>query len=223
MANNQNTSGTQNIPAGMQATQNNHNTQNITINNNHPDETGYSMPPDSGAPQWIYGNPNLNYNGQPATNGVSVYTMNGTTPSSGMDNSPMPLQIAGMNGETGAPAPASAASQLAQSERMKNPLSMSATHTPSNSEEAYQASLRSLLDRNIGYFVVVSLLIGTQHTVTWQGILHTVGSDYIVLYQPDYERYISCDFFSIKFVQYHNVKGVPYCAASQNWQGQLSV
>ena len=56
----------QNAPAahGMQATQNNHNTQNITINNHNvsPDETGYTMPPDPGAPAnstWIYGDPNL--------------------------------------------------------------------------------------------------------------------------------------------------------------------
>ena len=94
--------------------------------------------------------------------------------------------------------------------------------TPSNSEEAYQASLRSLLDRNVGYFIVASFLIGTQQTVTWQRILHSVGSDYLVLYQPDYERYISCDIYSLKFVQFHNVKGVPYCAASQNWQGHSS-
>ncbi|MDE7244700.1 MAG: hypothetical protein K2O18_12105 [Oscillospiraceae bacterium] len=216
--NTQSTANTQNVPNGTPATQHNQNTQNITINNNHgvaPDETGYTMPPDPGVPQWIYGDPNLTYNGSVPSNGVSLYTMQGTTPYSGQDNSPMPLQIAGMNSH--------AASQTAQAERMRNPLSMSDTHMPSNSEEAYQASLRSLLDRNIGYFVVASFLVGSQRTITWQGILHTVGSDYIVLYQPDYERYISCDIYSIKFVQFHNVKGIPYCAASQNWQGQISV
>ena len=214
----------QNTPAvpGMQATQNNHNTQNITINNNNraaPDETGYTMPPDTGAPAnstWIYGSPNLTYDGQTPSSGVSVYTMDGSMPASDADSSPMP--IPGMNGENSPGTGLSSAA--AQSQRMKNPLSMSDTHTPSTAEEAYQASLRSLLDRNVGYFIVASFLIGTTQTVTWQGILHTVGSDYIVLYQPDYERYISCDFYSLKFVQFHNVKGVPYCAASQSWQGQ---
>ena len=218
----QNVPSTQNIPAGTQATQNNHNTQNITINNNHPqmsapDETGYVMPPDPGANTWIYGNPNLNYNGQAPSNGVSLYKVDGITPYSGADNSAMP--ISGMNGETAS----HTASQIAQSQRMKNPLDMSTTHMPSNSEEAYQASLRSLLDRNVGFFIVASFLVGTQQTVTWQGILHTVGSDYIVLYQPDYERYISCDIYSLKFVQFHNVKGIPYCAASQSWQGHSTM
>ena len=233
--NTQNTANTQNIPSGTQANQHNQNTQNITINNNGaphkgaPDETGYTMPPDAGMsqmsqmpqmPQWIYGDPNLTYNGDVPSSGVSVYTMNGSTPYSGQANSPMPMPAAaGMNGETAA----HAAARTAQGERMKNPLSMSATHMPSNSEDAYQASLRSLLDRNVGYFVVASFLVGSQRTITWQGILHTVGSDYIVLYQPDYERYISCDIYSIKFVQFHNVKGIPYCAASQNWQGQVTV
>ena len=189
------------------------NTQNITINNHQmtsPDETSYNMPPDTGAPSggsWIYGNPDLNYNGQPASGGVSLYTMSGSTPGN-QDSAPMPVPPPGMDGgmRTGG-----VTSALAQSQRMKNPVDMEATHMPATNAEAYQASLRSLLDRNIGYFVVATFLVG---------ILPTVGSDYIVLYQPDYERYISCDFYSIKFVQFHNVKGVPYCAASRTWQGQ---
>ncbi len=214
---NQITQGGPSLP-NPQGTQN---TQNITINDHRmtaPDETGYNMPPDTGAPSggsWIYGNPDLSYSGQPAAGGVSLYTMSGSTPPESQDNTPMPLP--GMNGgaRTGG-----VTSALAQSQRMKNPVDMEATHMPATNAEAYQASLRSLLDRNIGYFVVATFLVGTQQSVTWQGILHTVGSDYIVLYQPDYERYISCDFYSIKFVQFHNVKGVPYCAASRTWQGQ---
>lgn len=105
---------------------------------------------------------------------------------------------------------------------MKNPVNMAGTHMPAGPEEAYQASLRSLLSRNVGYFVVMTFLVGANQPVTWQGILHTVGSDYVVLYQPDYERYISGDLYSLKFVQFHNVKGVPYCAAAQNWQGHTN-
>ena len=206
----------------MPSAQGGQNTQNITINNNHqptsPDETSYNMPPDTGAPgqsSWIYGSPELSYNGQPAAGGVSLYTMSGSTPPGDPDSSPMP--VPGMNGVIPAGVVSSA---VAQSQRMKNPVDMESTHMPATNAEAYQASLRSLLDRNVGYFVVATFLVGTQQSVTWQGILHTVGSDYIVLYQPDYERYISCDFYSIKFVQFHNVKGVPYCAASRTWQGQ---
>lgn len=204
-------------PQDGQNVQNN----NITINNHQmtaPDETSYNMPPDTGAPtggSWVYGDPNLNYNGQPPSNGVSLYTMHGSSPEDAM-----PVPLPGMDGGL---QPSGVSGSEAQSQRMKNPVDMESTHMPSSNAEAYQASLRSLLDRNVGYFVVVSFLVGTQQTITWQGILHTVGSDYIVLYQPDYERYISCDFYSIKFVQFHNVKGVPYCAASRTWQGQSGV
>lgn len=194
--------------------------QNTTISSRQmsaPDETNYNMPPDAGAPSggsWIYGDPNLGYSGQPASEGVSLYTMNGSVPS---ESGSLPMPIPGMDGGV---QPGGIVSAAAQSQRMKNPVGMEATHMPASNSEAYQASLRSLLDRNVGYFVVVTFLMGTQQSVTWQGILHTVGSDYIVLYQPDYERYISCDFYAIKFVQFHNVKGVPYCAASRTWQGQ---
>lgn len=169
-----------------------------------PDETLYDMPPDTGAQnQWVYGDPNLGYNGQAPSSGVNGSMVFDTAPSA--------------SGEVLQEGMSSAA---AQSQRMKNPVDMELTHMPTNASEAYQASLRSLLNRNIGYFVVATFLVGTQQSVTWQGILHTVGSDYIVLYQPDYERYISCDIYALKFVQFHNVKGVPYCAASQSWQGQ---
>lgn len=127
------------------------------------------------------------------------------------------MPIPGMGGTSYGGGPSSA---FEQSQRMKNPVDMETTHNPSNNSEAYQASLRSLLARNVGFFVVVTFLTGTQRMVTWQGILHTVGSDYIVIYQPDYERYISCDFYAIKFVQFHNTKSTPYCASSHTWMAQ---
>ena len=114
----------------------------------------------------------------------------------------------------------SQSSTFAQSQRMKNPVDMETTHNPTNSRDAYQASLRSLLARNVGFFIAATFLTGTQRMVTWQGILHTVGSDYIVIYQPDYERYISCDFYALKFVQFHNTKNTPYCASSHTWMAQ---
>lgn len=111
-------------------------------------------------------------------------------------------------------------SSFEQSQRMKNPVDMETTHNPTNSSDAYQASLRSLLARNVGYFIAATFLTGTQRMVTWQGILHTVGSDYIVIYQPDYERYISCDFYALKFVQFHNTRNTPFCASSHTWMAQ---
>ena len=113
--------------------------------------------------------------------------------------------------------------QHAQSQRMKNPVDPEATHFPSDNRQAYMASLRSLLNRNVGYYIVCTFLVGTDRAVTWQGILHTVGSDYLVLYQPEYERYISCDLYGLKFAQFHNTRSTPHCAGFQSWQGQTGL
>lgn len=172
-----------------------------------PDETGYYMPQEEPrGDSWVYGEP---VPGGQAMPDVSAQSLP-------IQNVPAQNSVPGMNG--GEPLGGVSSAQ-AQSQRMKNPVDMAGTHMPAGAEEAYQASLRSLLNRNIGYFVVMTFLVGPNQPVTWQGILHTVGSDYVVLYQPDYERYISGDLYSLKFVQFHNVKGIPYCAASQNWQG----
>lgn len=177
-----------------------------------PDETGYYMPADPAGDSWVYGDPGL-------TGGQAPSTAPSQSPASGQTPPPSQAPIPGMNGGEALGGVSSAA---AQSQRMKNPVDMAHTHMPAGAEDAYQASLRSLLNRNVGYFIAATFLIGPNQPVTWQGILHTVGSDYIVLYQPDYERYISGDLYSLKFVQFHNVKGVPYCAASQSWQGHAN-
>ncbi len=158
------------------------------------DETRYTMPQDMGAGQpqgqWM-GSQQPGWNMGPQQNNWQPPMMGG-----------------------------GASSSFEQSQRMKNPVDMETTHSPNNSSEAYQASLRSLLARNVGFFIVATFLTGTQRMVTWQGILHTVGSDYLVIYQPDYERYISCDFYALKFVQFHNTKNTPYCASSHTWMAQ---
>ena len=177
-----------------------------------PDETGYYMPADPAGDSWVYGDPGL-------TSGQAPSAAPSQPPASGQTPPPSQAPIPGMNGGEALGGVSSAA---AQSQRMKNPVDMAHTHMPAGAEDAYQASLRSLLNRNVGYFIAAPFLIGPNQPVTWQGILHTVGSDYIVLYQPDYERYISGDLYSLKFVQFHNVKGVPYCAASQSWQGHAN-
>lgn len=182
-----------------------------------PDETGARLPPEAASSMnnsWVYGDPSLGYGSQTA---LPPDVAGAPAAAADAAGSAEPIQGLNGTGELGG-----ISSAAAQSQRMKNPVDMEGTHMPADAREAYEASLRSLLDRNIGYFVVATFLVGTQQPVTWQGILHSVGSDYIVLYQPDYERYISGDLYSLKFVQFHNVKGVPYCAAAQSWQGQTS-
>lgn len=72
----------------------------------------------------------------------------------------------------------------------------------SASEQILHSSWKSLMARNVGRSVIVSFLIGTQNTIVTHGILYEVGNDYIALYQPDEESYISADLYSIRFVEF---------------------
>lgn len=183
-----------------------------------PDETRYTMPPDAGPGQGAWttegmGGMNTGMNGRNAGMGGMNAGMNGMDGVE-MERIPLPGQMPpeGMGGSVPAGRPQFT---VPQSQRMKNPLDMASTHSPADTRESYLASLRSLLHRNVGYFVVATFLVGTQQAVTWQGILHSVGSDYLVIYQPNYNRYVSCDLYAVKFVQFHDTKDVPYC--STNW------
>ena len=64
-------------------------------------------------------------------------------------------------------------------------------------------ALIPLLARNLGYYVVASFLMGTQQAIQWEGILASVGNDYLVIYQPDQNRFVSGDIYSLKFVEFH--------------------
>jgi hypothetical protein len=100
-------------------------------------------------------------------------------------------------------------------------LSRDAINSPMTTQEAYQGSLRALLARNVGHYVVATFLIGTQSPVSWEGFLHSVGNDYLVIFQPDQGRYITGDFYALKFVEFHNTKGVvPPCAGYRRRDGQ---
>lgn len=125
----------------------------------------------------------------------------------GMEAAPMPRPGAGGGEVPG------------QHQQMRDPVPTAAPGRPGSAQGDYQASLRGLLDWHVGCPVAATFQVGSGQTVTWQGILHTVGSDYLVLYQPDDDRYISCDLYSLKFVQFRSMKGAPYCAASPRWQG----
>ena len=72
----------------------------------------------------------------------------------------------------------------------------------STADQILHSSWKSLMARNVGRRVIVSFLIGTQNTIVTHGILYEVGSDYIALYQPDEQSYISADLYSIRFVEF---------------------
>lgn len=66
-----------------------------------------------------------------------------------------------------------------------------------------QGSMQEILQDNIGSYVTVDFLIGTQNMVSKDGLLYSVGTQFIVLYEDVSKEYIVCDIFAIKFVTFY--------------------
>lgn len=79
-------------------------------------------------------------------------------------------------------------------------------NSPATVSEAYLSSLKSLLNKNTGNYVVAAFLIGTQNLVSWEGILYDVGSDFLTIYQEGRDRYIVCDIYSLKFIEFYDTR-----------------
>ena len=154
----------------------------------------------------------------------------------GMQTEPIPPReqnalfspAGGMNGMGNAHMPDSGMSgeQMAAWERqsgdglhMGSMLSAETFEDPVTNAEMLRASLKGLLMRNIGFYVVASFQIGQGDPVSWEGILHSVGTDYILIYQPDVDRYISGDIHALKFVEFHNTKNVTPWAGYRRQDG----
>ena len=75
--------------------------------------------------------------------------------------------------------------------------------TPTGTRDVTNSSIRGLLARNLGYYIVASFLMGTQQAIQWEAILASVGNDYLVIYQPDQNRFVSGDIYALKFVEFH--------------------
>ncbi len=84
-----------------------------------------------------------------------------------------------------------------------------AINNPENPIQSSQVMLSEGLESIIGYYVVCEFLIGTQLLESRAGILYQVGTNFIVLHQPDLERYIVCDFYAIKFITVYNTRQIP--------------
>lgn len=74
---------------------------------------------------------------------------------------------------------------------------------PTGTRDVTNSSIRGLLARNLGYYIVASFLMGTQQAIQCEGILASVGNDYLVIYQPDQNRFVSGDIYALKFVEFH--------------------
>ena len=84
--------------------------------------------------------------------------------------------------------------------------------TPTSMSEAFLGSLKAMLLRNRGSFVTATFLIGTQGTTTWEGILHDVGNDHIIIFQPGRQRYIACDIYALKYIEFYDTRERDACA-----------
>ncbi len=69
--------------------------------------------------------------------------------------------------------------------------------------EEMRGSMQAILAQNVGGYVVVEFLIGTQEMIRKQGLLYFVGRSYVTLYDEMVNNFIVCDIFSIKFVYFY--------------------
>ena len=68
--------------------------------------------------------------------------------------------------------------------------------------ESFQGSMQQVLQENVGKYVIVEFLIGTNGLTSRQGMLYYVGTQFLVLYDEFESRFIVCDIFSVKFVTF---------------------
>lgn len=68
--------------------------------------------------------------------------------------------------------------------------------------EIYRGSFQEVLSMNTGGYVIVEFLVGTNNLTTKSGILYSVSSKTLVLYQASIDAYIVCDIFNVKFVTF---------------------
>ena len=105
---------------------------------------------------------------------------------------------------------------------MRNTVSDEVIESPISVSEAHLGSLKAMLQRNRGNYIVATFLIGTQSTVSFEGILYEVGNDFVTIYQEGRNRYIVVDMYSLKYIEFYDTRGRAMCQAmlqeSGNWQ-----
>ena len=67
----------------------------------------------------------------------------------------------------------------------------------------FEGQVQKVLTNNIGQYVVMEFLIGSDTIVRKQGILYFVGTSYVVLFDDVIGNYIVCDLYSIKFTYFY--------------------
>lgn len=102
---------------------------------------------------------------------------------------------------------------------MQNNLPEDVIESPITNAEVYAGSTKAMLRRNLGNYVVATFLVGTQNTVSWEGILYDVGNDYVTIYQPGRDRYIVNDIYSLRYTEFYDVRRRQLCDQLMRDQG----
>ena len=106
---------------------------------------------------------------------------------------------------------------------MQNNLPDDVITSPTTTGEVYAGSIKAMLRRNLGNYVVATFLVGTQNTVSWEGVLYDVGNDYVTIYQQGRDRYIVNDIYSLKYMEFYDVQRRRLCERlirEQGWDTQ---
>ena len=93
--------------------------------------------------------------------------------------------------------------------------------SPTTLEEAQMGSMKNVLNQNLGNYVVATFLVGTQGTTAWEGELFEVGNDYLIIHQTGRDRYIVCDIYSLKYIEFYDTQRQEICdnlMRNQGWQ-----
>ena len=75
---------------------------------------------------------------------------------------------------------------------------------------AMQGSLQQFLADNLGEYVVVEFLIGTNALTRKQGVLYAVCRSVVTLYEETSQTFVVCDIFSVKSVTFYLPGQRPY-------------
>ncbi len=85
---------------------------------------------------------------------------------------------------------------------MNTPQSFSVPPDQDFNTLGFQGSMQQVLQENVGKYVIVEFLIGTNGLTSRQGMLYYVGTQFLVLLDEFESRFIVCDIFSVKFVTF---------------------
>lgn len=67
---------------------------------------------------------------------------------------------------------------------------------------AMAGSMQQFLSDNIGEYVIIEFLVGTQALTQKAGVLYAVGTSVVTLYEEVSQTFVTCDIFSVKFVTF---------------------